>query len=693
MPSPRFQSFLHSPKFAPAMAILVFLLALVCYWPSMHGELLWDDPAHVTKQELQSLEGLGRIWTDVLATQQYYPVLHSAFWLQHQIWGDSTFAYHLNNTLQHALAACLLAMLLRRLWFRPSSGDETSASKPRFQIPPGAEWLAAILFVVHPVCVESVAWISEQKNTLSLVFYLLAALAYLRFYETRNKLHYALAALPFVLALLTKTVTATLPAALLVVIWWKNGALSWRRDVKPLLPWFALALVSGLSTAWIEKNLIGADGAGYDLDLLERTLLASRIVWFYLGSFAWPTDLAFFYELWDVPALAMGWIGYLAAALVLTAGLWWLSRREARGPLAVWLLFVGSLFPALGFVNVFPFAFSYTADHFQYLANLSLFAGAPAAVSLLLVSLPKIGRLLLGGFVALLVFALIGLAREQSALYVNNETLFRATVERTDNWMAHRILAWSLSKKDGYEKEAISHYERAIELNPGSPDAHYGYGLMLDRIPGRQADAQRQFLRAIELRPNFAEALHSLGSKIAKNPQGQEQAIELFETAIESNPLYSPPHYELAKLLTKIPNRWPEGMAHFEEALRLEPDNASYHQAYGHEMAKIAPRRAEAIEHLRRALELDPSYGPTYYSLALALTPQPENYPEAVALFQKALEHDPTNLEAHNGLAFIYVQTGRPQLAESHWKRALEIDPTFETARKNLVRLEQLKNR
>ena len=226
-------------------AALILALTLACYWPALRGEMVWDDDAHVTRPEIRSVAGLWQIWANLRATQQYYPLLHSAFWVEHRLWGDATLGYHLANVLLHAAAAGLLVLLLRRLGV------------------PGA-WLAGLLFAVHPVCVESVAWISEQKNTLSLVFYLLAALAYLRFDRDRGRpaagRAYAAASMLFVCALLTKTVTATLPAALLVVFWWRRGRLSWRRDVLPLTPWFVCALASGLFTSWVERRFGGAEG-------------------------------------------------------------------------------------------------------------------------------------------------------------------------------------------------------------------------------------------------------------------------------------------------------------------------------------------------------------------------------------------------------------------------------------------------
>src|SRR5271166_3498189 len=178
----------------------LFLATFLAYLPALQGGLLWDDSSHVTKPELQPLHGLGRIWFDLGATQQYYPLLHSAFWIEHRIWGDALLGYHLTNITLHALSAFLVVLIVRRLSL------------------PGA-WLVGSVFALHPVCVEAVAWISEQKSTLSGVFYLAAALTYLHFDRTRRRSQYFVALGLFVLALTTKTVTATLPAAMLVVFW------------------------------------------------------------------------------------------------------------------------------------------------------------------------------------------------------------------------------------------------------------------------------------------------------------------------------------------------------------------------------------------------------------------------------------------------------------------------------------------
>ncbi len=244
------------------------------------------------------------------ATLQYYPVLHSAFWIEHRLWGDSTLAYHMMNLLLHAAVALLAALILRRLKV------------------PGA-YLAAAIFALHPINVESAAWISEQKNTLSGAFYLGAMLAILRFDETRKLAWYAGSLALFLLAVLTKTVTATLPGALLVILWWQRGRLEWKRDVVPLVPWFVLGAGGGLITAWWELQINACVGPDFAFTPIERCLIAGRTVWFLLGKLFWPSELAFSYPRWQIDA-GIGWqyvfpLGAAALLVVL-----WAMRRFAR---------------------------------------------------------------------------------------------------------------------------------------------------------------------------------------------------------------------------------------------------------------------------------------------------------------------------------------------------------------------------
>ncbi len=565
----------------PPAAIYALLLGLgiIVYFPALGGQLLWDDSGHVTRPDLRSLAGLGRIWFEFGATQQYYPVLHSAFWLEHLLWGDATLAYHLANVALHAAVAFLFGLTLRRL-----------------TLP--CAWLAAALFLLHPVCVESVAWISEQKNTLSAVFYLGAALVYLRFDRDRRPALYAAATMLFLLALLTKTVTASLPAALLVVFWWQRGKLDWRRDVLPLVPWLLAGAGMGWITAHFERVLIGAQGADFTLDFASRVMLAGRVVWFYVGKLLWPAPLLFVYPRWT-PDASVAWQWLYPAAALLALGILLGTSRRQRGSLAATLLFVGTLFPVLGFFNVFPFVFSYVADHFQYLASLSFFAVVAAGAGRAGRHFPRATRV-----AALLILVLLGgLTWRQSRIYRSATTLYEATLqENPQAWLAHHNLAIILANS-GHADAAILHLETVLQLRPNYAPAENNLGDDLLRLD-RAADAIPHFRRALELQPDYAVARCNLGVALAALGR-TEEALPHFEAAARLNPTYGEAelNWGLALMLTR---RFPEAVPHFERAIRLEPASVYFQLMYGRALAN-AGQPGGAIPHFETAIRLDPN--------------------------------------------------------------------------------------
>ena len=627
---------------APWLCALIFLATLVVYIPALNGELLWDDAGHVTRPDLQSFSGLGRIWFEVGATQQYYPVLHSAFWLEHRQWGDATLGYHLINILLHATSACLFAAILRKLAV------------------PGA-WLAAFLFALHPVCVESVAWIAEQKNTLSTAFGLGAVLAYLRFDESRRGGDYSRAAALFALALLTKTVTATLAPALLVILWWRRGSpasgagrLEWRRDALPLAPWFAFGGALGLFTAWFEKTQIGASGSDFSFGLVERGLLAGRVVWFYLGKLLWPAELIFIYPRWTVDVTALWQWLFPLGALALVAALWFTRRR---GLLAAVLIFGVSLFPVLGFVNVFPFVFSFVADHFQYLACLGLLAPIAAG----LVRLPRVVPVVLLAVLAVLTW-------RQSGIYRNVLVLYETTLAKNPAcWMAHNNLGMALADA-GHVHEAIFHLEQALKLRPNFPEAENNLGYDLT-VLGRPQDAIAHHERALKLQPNFAEAHNNLGFALATLGRTAE-AMGHFSEALRQKPNLPVAHFNFGLALANS-GRTTEAIAQFTEAVRLKPD---YHEAevnWGIGLV-LTNRVAEALPHIERALELNPDYadGHATYARVLASLGRLD---EAVSHYGRALELNPANADAHLNLSNLLRQMGRTDEANAHYQEAMRL--------------------
>lgn len=612
---------------------LILLAVLFAYGPALRGDFLWDDAGHVTHPELSSLGGLFRIWFEPGATQQYYPLLHSAFWLEYQLWGDATAGYHLVNVLWHSLSACLLIVLLRRLSV------------------PGAT-LAGLVFALHPVCVESVAWISEQKNTLSTVFYLVAALAWLRYEDDRRPVRYLLAMACFLAALLTKTVTATLPATLLVVAWWRRGRFSWRADVMPLLPWLVLGVAAGLGTAWFETHQIGAKGEDFALGGLERGLLAGRVVWFYLGKLVWPAELVFFYPRWTVDAgVWWQWLFPLATLGALAAAVWW-SRRD-RGPLAAALLFGGALFPVLGFVNVYPFVFSYVADHFQYLASLGMIAFL-AACSVRVFSLlrgPDWSAPLAAG---VLLLVLGGLTWRQSAHYRDVFVLYEATLARNpDSWAAHLNLGTALDDA-GQPAEALPHLQRALALKPAFPEALNTLGSVLNRL-GRPVEALPLLEQALQIQPRFAAAHNTLGvtlMALGRNDAG----VAAFEQALAINPELTPARVNLGWALANSGHP-AAALDQLAIARRQQPDFADAELKTG--LTYVLTRRlGEALPYVRRAVDLQPNNADSRHILGVILLDL-RRPAEAAEQFETALELNPSHPGARAGLEQLYRQQPR----------------------------------
>jgi len=532
-------------KYDWLFSLLIVAGTLFAYFPAWNGTRIWDDEKHLTSPELQSVSGLYRIWTQPGTTPQYYPVTHSAFWIAHRVWGDAPLGYHLLNIFLHAFSAVILLRVLRRLEV------------------PGAP-LAAALFAFHPVQVESVAWMSELKNTLSGLFCLGAALAYLHFYwsEKRRGIFYALSLLLFVLGILSKAVVATLPAALLVVLWWKRGKLSWKADILSLAPLFLIGAGFGIFSAWMERNVVGAIGRDFQFSFIDRILIAGRVVWFYLGKLVWPDPLIFNYPRWQIRHDV--WWQYLfpLAAIGLLVVLWWYREKQPAW-LASFLLFTGTLFPALGFLDVYPFRYSFVADHFQYLACIAPLTFIAAGATRAFKRIPALGGLFLVSVLAVMSW-------QQAHVYSDILVLWRTTIDRNPvSWMAHTNLGAELDDQ-GRPDEALAEYQTALRINPNETMARNNRGMSLAQ-KGRVSEAIADWEEVLRVDPNHAEAHNNLGSALAQMGMLPE-AIAHWEKSLKVKPDFAEAHFNYAVALANA-GRYSEAIDHYQQVLRLHPED------------------------------------------------------------------------------------------------------------------------
>jgi len=651
------------------LALLLVIAVIAAYIPAIEGGFIWDDPEYVINNPaLRTLGGLKDIWFEPGATPQYYPLVFTTFWIEYHFWELDPFGYHLVNVLLHAGSAVLLFLLLRRLGV------------------PGA-WLAAAIFALHPVNVESAAWITERKNVLSAFLYLGAFMAFLRYAlpgkignedsaESANRgpgKFYVLAAVLFLGALLSKTVTCTFPAAILLVLWWKRGRIG-RDDVLASLPFFGLGIVFACVTVWMEKFHVGAMGDEWSLTLFEKLLLAGRIVCFYAYKLVLPLDLIFFYPRWNVDAGV--WWQYVfplgvAAAVVL---LWLARRRLGRGPLVAVLFFCGTLVPALGFFNVYPMRFSFVADHFQYLAGIGLIALFAAAAVTAAARLPAGHRQKALVAAAALLVVLGVLAHRQGGIYKDQETLWRDTLERNPAaWIAHSNLGEILVAQ-GKIDEALAHCRAALRLKPDLPEAH---GNLANALYHKKefAEAVERFEEVLRLDPGNARAYGNMGAALEALERFDE-AEAAYNEALRISPGYAGAHYNLGNTLFKL-ERFGEAGKHYAEAARLDPKFADAHFRLGLSLQKEG-RAGEAVRAYRRTLELRPGWLEAANNLAWLLAVRPgataEDGAEAVTLAEQLCRA--TNRRAPevlDTLAAAYARVERFAAAEKTAGEALAL--------------------
>jgi protein O-mannosyl-transferase len=600
-------------------ALLLASVTILVYHPAWNGGFLWDDDDYITNNELLTApDGLRRIWFSLDAPSQYFPLTYTTFRLEYALWGLNPTGYHWVNLLLHIANALLVWAVLARLKV------------------PGA-WLAGAIFALHPLQAESVAWITERKNVLMGFFFLLTLLAWTAFVDERTKrrwLFYGLALVLYLLALSAKTTACTLPAALFLILWLQKKPISWKRIVQ-IVPFLILGLAMGALAMWWERYHQGTTRTLFTfLSPIERVLVASRAVWFYLSKLLWPSNLTFIYPRWDIAPNRLLDYSWLVAGSALCVVIYFLrSRRRAigRSVEVAAAFFVVTLSPVLGFIMLYTFRYTFVADHYQYLACIGPIALASAGLVNLADTFKHARPFILSAGLGV-VGLLATLTWRQAAMYSDIETLWRTTLARNPGcWMAHNNLGIVLFGK-GQLDDAIAHYRTTLQMQPDFWDADYNLGSALLK-KGEVDEAIFYCEKAVAMMPNDPDAQVALANALLQK------------------------------------GRIDEAIAHYQRAVAIRPDYFLARFGLGHALLEKGELDA-AIQHFRAALSIQPDNPDCHTVLAVALDEKGQSA-EATQHYEKALEISPQSVSALNNLAWLLATGSNASFRNGN--RAIEL--------------------
>jgi len=651
-------------------AVLLAAVTILAYRPAWHGGFLWDDDDYIINNELLTAShSWQRIWFSLDSPSQYFPLTYSTFRIEHALWGLNTTGYHWVNLLLHVGNALLVWAVLARLGV------------------PGS-WLAAAIFALHPVQVESVAWITERKNVLMGFFFLLTLLAWIASVGERTRrqwIFYCLALIFYVLALSAKTTACTLPAALFLILWLQKKPITMRRLMQ-IVPFVMLGVGMGLLAVWWEHYHQGTNRAAFTfLSPIERILVASRAVWFYLSKIFWPSNLTFIYPRWNIsPADLLDYI-WLLAGIAACVAIYFLRRYFGRSVEVAAAFFVATLSPVLGFIMLFTFRYTFVADHYQYLACIGPIALASAGIVSLSHKFAQYRGVIVSAAL-LIVASLATLTWRQAAIYSDIETLWRTTLARNpQSWMAHTNIGLVLFQK-GQIDDAIAHYRSALQIQPDWWDAEYNLGTALS-AKGEVDEAIRHSEKAVAMRPTDPDAQVSLANLLFQKGRIDE-AIAHYQKAIAVRPDDFLASYGLGHAMLEK-GELDNAIQACRSALLIRPLDADCHTTLAIALEEKG-NPAEAIQHYNKALELAPKSIPTLTNLAwLLATSQDASLRNGLKAVELAKQADGlvggTNALVLRTLAAAYAENGEfekairtarsaVQLARTHGEDSLMTD-------------------
>jgi len=637
--------------------LFLVIATLIAYGPALPAGFVCDDTVNITENPLLTArDGLRQIWS-LDSPMPYFPLTYTTFYAEYRVWGLNPAGYHLVNILLHAANALLLWRVLTLLRV------------------PGA-WLAAAIFALHPVQVESVAWITERKNVLMGLFFLLTLWAWIKFVNEQRKCpwgFYILSLVFYALALFAKTTACTLPAALLLILRLEKKPINWRR-LAQVAPFVAMGIAMGLMAMWWERHHQDAKGKPFEIGLTERVLIASRALWFYASKLLWPANLTIEYPRWTISASDGGAYGWVAATAALGVVIWRVRRWTGRAVEVAAVFFVATLSPMLGFFMHHMYMYSFVADHFQYLACIGPIALAAAGTQNGLGRITAEKRVLQPVLCGALLIILGVLTWKQCETYADAETLWKATLlENPDSLLAHGGLAAAAFSK-GQPDEAIAHYEKALETHPNAISIHYDLGLCFFKL-GRMDEAIANYKKEIEVNPNYAMAHNDLGLALATKGE-LDEAIAEYRKALAIDPELGATHDNLGGALLKK-GKVDEAIAHLQKAAKIDPRFIGEQDSLGIAFAKKG-QLTEAITHFQKAVEDNSHDAEACNNLAWLLATASDaslrDGPKALALAQQAgqlaAHEDPTILQT---LAAAEAETGNYREAITTAQRALEL--------------------